>query len=378
MSEEAMEILEEQLDEHKMEAQKALGENPKRAAFHFSKAAEIHERLASEVQGQQVVKAHLCQADDLRANSHRLMQRMGLIETETPDPTENDSEKNTGDQSSSNQNPSTSDSKFFDDVPDVDLSDVGGMEELKQELIEDVKMPLEKPDFYRKQAIGMENGILFFGPPGTGKSYLAECFAGELGFDYAEISASDITSKYVGEAPKTVRKLFDEARSREPCVVFIDEIDSLASDRSTGNRKTQTERQIVNELLTQLQDIQGSQILVIAATNRIEDLDSAITRTGRFNKKFHLGPPNRDARKQILKVQLEEDEREVDWEGIDWEKLVDWSQGYSASDLEGVVKDATRQSALESTKKGSMVPVQYRHLLGAMKDTEASLKHNES
>jgi len=378
-SEEALELLEERISEHKYKAQRQLQEQPKQAVYHFGIAAELHEKLASEVDSSRVQTAHQKQVEMLRENAREVVNRLDLEETDVT--TAGDIATGTTDgESSMKSEPQVADrsvgrsTEFLRDPPDKDLEDVGGMSDVKQALQENVQKPLENPKFYEQQAAGIQNGILFYGPPGTGKSHLAECFAGELGYRYTEIKASEISSKWVGEAPKKIRQLFEEAREHEPCVVFLDELDALATDRSSGPEKTNSERQVVTELLQQMQAIQGSDILVIGATNKLADLDSAITRSQRFNTEFHVGPPDEEARKDILKVQLEAEDRVVDWESMNWSKLVEWSQGFSAADLADVVQQAARESASESTDHGRLVPVQYRHVLEAMKGQQASLK----
>jgi len=369
-SEEALELLEERINEYKLKAQQQLEDRPKRAVYHFSKAAALHEKLAAEVDSDEVEAAHRKQAEMLRENAREVIERLGMVTTEVA--ADEGSSLTSG--SEEEQQSVGRSTEFLQDPPEKDLEDVGGMDDVKTALEENVQKPLENPRFYEQQAVGIQNGVLFYGPPGTGKSHLAECFAGQLGYRYAEIKASEITSKWVGEAPKKIKQLFDEAREHEPCVVFLDELDALATDRSGGPEKTNSERQVVTELLQQMQAIQGSDILVIAATNKLEDLDTAITRSQRFNTEFHVGPPNTEARKEILKVQLEAEDRVVDWESMDWQKLVEWSEGFSAADLADVVQQAARESASESTDHGRLVPVQYRHVLEAMKGQQASLK----
>jgi transitional endoplasmic reticulum ATPase len=261
---------------------------------------------------------------------------------------------------------------FFQDPPEKSFSDVGGLDELKEVLRSQVLKPLENPEFYEQQGVGINNGVLLYGPPGTGKTYISKSLAGEIGYKYAGISASDLVSKFVGEAPQNVAELFDEALEAEPCVIFLDEIDALASKRG-GQRETRSERQMVNELLEGMQSVQGSEVLVIAATNTVDDLDGALKRSGRFNETFFVGPPDRDARREIFQVHL--NEREVDWEAIEWGELLEWSEGFSGADIGEVVRKAARYSAEESTEKDQLVPIKYRHLLEAVKKTEASLKH---
>ena len=381
VSEETFEILKDRCEEHEAKAQNLLQTDPRQAVYHFSKAADAREKLAAEVDSNRVETAHRSKADSLRSNAHRLMLQLGIAEESEVGDWKTSADRETeilDDEPPSDEFEAGADVEsleFFAEPPDSDFSDVGGMAELKQRLREDVQEPLEQPEFYERQSAGIENGVLLYGPPGTGKSFLANCFAGELGHRYAEVHASDIVSKWVGEASKNVRQLFDEARACAPCVLFVDELDALATDRSSGTQKTNSERQLVNELLQQMQRIQGTEVLVMAATNKPTDLDEAITRSQRFNQLFEVGPPDADAREEILKVQLDDGHREVEWGSINWSKLVDWSQGFSAADLALVVERAARMSADESTDRGELVPVEYRHLLKNVKETEASLKH---
>ena len=366
-SDEALELLEEQCESHRQNAQCCVNSEPRQAVYHFSKAADLHERLAVEVDSGHVASAHRSQAETMRSNAHRVVQRLDLV------PESGGSEQSEPGEDVELGEPSGS--EYFSAPADTDLSDVGGMDELKRRLQQDVQKPLEHPEYYERQGVGIENGILLYGPPGVGKSHLAKCFAGELGYNYAEIHASDVASKWVGEAPKNLKRLFDEARNNQPCVIFLNEIDALATGRDSGPQKTNTERQIVTELLQQMQSVQGSDILVIGGTNKPEELDGALLRSGRFNGKFRIPPPGSNARKEVLRVQLDDESRSVDWDSIDWSKLVDWSQGFSAADLEQVVRKAARMSADESTDCGELVPVRYRHLLEAITRTEASLKY---
>lgn len=367
-SDEALELLEEKCDSHRQNARHCVESNPRQAIYHFSKAAELHDQLAGEISSDQVSSAHQSQAETMRSNAHRLMQSMELIP-------ERRSSNRDRERADSGVGSSVEGLEFFESPPSLDLSDVGGMDDLKQRLRSGVWKPLENPEFYRKQGAGIENGVLLYGPPGTGKTYLAKCFAGELGYPFAEIHANDIESKWVGEAPQNVEELFQEARSCEPCVLFIDEIDALATDRSTGPQATKSQRQVVNKLLDAMQSVQDTEVLVIAATNRLGDLDGAITRSRRFNEKLRIDPPDAESREQVLRVQLDDGQREVDWDSINWSRLVDWSQGFSAADLALVVEQAARMSADESTDRGELVPVQYHHLLEKVKETEASLKY---
>lgn len=346
------------------------------AAECLREAAELHIRVASKAEFSETEEQHLRQAQALKSKAARLEnpERERSSGQAATDSADGEAPADHGGESVVQPEDSW---KFFGQPPDRSLADVGGMDELKQRLRRDVHLPLEKPEFYEKQGSGIENGVLLYGPPGTGKSWLAKCFAGELGWNYAEIHASDIVSKYVGESAKNLNQLFEEAEAASPAALFIDELDALAVERGSGMGETRSERQAVNELLQWMQEVQGSDVLVIGATNRREELDAAITRSERFNQEFFVGPPDEAARKQILGVQLNQGCRAVDWQSIEWARLVAWTQGFSAADLSAVVRKAARLSAEESTEEGELVPINYRHLLEAVKTVEPSLEEVE-
>ena len=174
-SDEALELLEEKCDSHRQNAQRYVESSPRQAVYHFSKAADLHDRLADEIDSDPVGTAHRSQAETMRSNAHRLMQKLDLV----PDNRRSDEHRERKQESEAAM--STKDSEFFESPPDFDLSDVGGMYGLKQRLLSEVRRPLENPEFYEKQGAGIENGVLLHGPPGTGKTHVAKCFAGELG-----------------------------------------------------------------------------------------------------------------------------------------------------------------------------------------------------
>ena len=351
----------EQCEEYEEKASEALPDEPKKTAEMFLKAASTAKDVA-ELEDRELI------SERWRERGQTLEERAENILNQVED----DNSPTGADTGSDGSELVDQETEFFGNPPEKDLDDVGGLDELKQVLRRQVIEPLENPEFYEKQGVGINNGILLYGPPGTGKTHISEALAGELGFNYAGIQSSEIVSKYVGEAPQNVSQLFEEALSAEPCIVFLDEIDALAGERG-AHRETRSERQMVNELLDGMQTVQGSQVLVIAATNTIDDIDGALKRSGRFNEKFFVGPPGRDARREIFETHLEK--REVEWGSIDWQELLEWSEGFSGADIEEVVRKAARYSAEDSTEKDRLVPVNYRHLLEAVKGTEASLKH---
>lgn len=260
----------------------------------------------------------------------------------------------------------------FRSPPAVSFSDVGGHNEIIQLLEEEVITQFEATEFRDDLGASPTNGVLMYGPPGTGKSLLAEAVAGEIGFRYAEVRASDLVTKYMGDPAKLTKELFNDVRKAEPCVLFVDEIDGLVRDREKGN-KNDSQFQMISEFLQSMQDIQGRDVLVVGATNKLDELDDAVKRSGRFDEKIRVGLPNREARKQIFDVHLSD--RAVDLEGVKWENLLEWTDGFTGSDIEAVVEKAARKANLESERNGSLQPVSYRHLVEAVTEVEASSEY---
>lgn len=261
-------------------------------------------------------------------------------------------------------------SSYFSSPPDLEFSDVGGMESLKRQLRDQVITQFRDTGFREALGISPTNGVLLYGPAGVGKTYISKALCGELGFPWAEVDTADLVSKFVGESAEQAQELFREAVRVQPSVIFLDEIDAVASHRGSGV-KTDSERQRVNQLLQSLDRIQGEDILVIAATNLLEEVDSAIRRSGRFDEVIHIGYPDRDARRKILKVHLRGREHRV--KGQELQELAEVTDGFSASDLKTVVEDAAQRAHIESIEDDRLQPVKFQHLQDAVRhlsDTE--------
>lgn len=230
---------------------------------------------------------------------------------------------------------------------DVSMENIGGMEELKQTLHTDVIRPLttgrEKAE---KLGIPLPN-IVFHGPPGTGKTYMAEALATELGLPFAKLSGSDVQSKWINESAQKINTLFEEAKmvadSEGGAVVFLDELDAVLKQRETGGSAHEEDNKVVAEFLNHLQDTAEHDILFIGATNRLEALDDAGVRSGRIDKKIHVDRPDHDAREAILRAQLEDRPHRLTDDQI--ERIASCTDGLVAADLEGIVIDAARNSA---------------------------------
>ncbi|GAB7120674.1 hypothetical protein JCM9743_31420 [Natrinema sp. JCM 9743] len=248
------------------------------------------------------------------------------------------------------------------DPPGHDFDDVGGMDELTETLRDRVIDPLTRRDVYDHYGIGAVNGVLFHGPPGCGKTFVASAVAAETDYNYIEVTPADITSKYIGEAADNVAAVFEAARENEPCLVFIDEIDAIAGDRS--GRMATSEQQMVNQLLTELESQNDSEIVVFAATNYLDDVDDAILRSGRFDERVEVPPPDRQARLEILRLELA-DTPVAD--NATLAAIADATAGYASSDVTVLADVATRHAIADESS------VRQSHLRRAVDEIDTSI-----
>jgi transitional endoplasmic reticulum ATPase len=216
---------------------------------------------------------------------------------------------------------------------------VAGMESLKQQLKEDVIDFLNNPELYKEYSIPMLNGMLLYGPPGCGKTFIAQKFAEEVGYNFVMIRPSDLQSKYINETQENIGKLFKEAEEKAPTIIFIDELDAIAPSREGGLH--QMHASAVNEILAQMTNCGEKGIFVIGATNRPEKIDPAILRTGRLDKSVYLSPPDKNARLAMFKLYLKD--RPIDL-GLDYDKLAASTENYVSSDLKFLIDEASRKA----------------------------------
>ena len=270
--------------------------------------------------------------------------------------------------------------EIYIEVPTVRWDDIGGLEEVKQELKEAVEWPLKYPKIFEEMGIRPPKGILLFGPPGTGKTLLAKAAATESQANFIAVRGPEILSKWVGESEKAVRKIFERARQVAPAIIFFDEIDSIAPARGHRHDSGVTDR-IVNQLLTEMDGIQPlHNVVVIAATNRPDILDPALLRPGRFDRIIYVPPPDKEARKQIFKIHTrrvplcskEHVEKGICSEEdiVDLDKLAEMTEGYTGADIEAVVREAVMMKLREKLEPG---PVSMKHFLKALKKIPPSL-----
>lgn len=261
---------------------------------------------------------------------------------------------------------------FFEAPPKLTLDDVGGMDDLKQVLKNKVIHQFQETKYRDDLGVSPTNGIMLYGPPGTGKTYISEALAGELGYNYAQVRGSDLISRFVGQSGQNVADLFNEARQVQPCVIFIDEIDSVASNRQSLEHDSQAYQNAVSEMLQDIHDVQDEDILVMASTNLLDSVDGAIRRSGRFDEKIEVPPPDEEARKEILQVHLRGRET---GSGIDLNQLAESTEEFSAADLKKVVEEAAQTAHIESIEQDQLQPVTQEHLRKSVQDTEPSLQH---
>lgn len=226
-------------------------------------------------------------------------------------------------------------SKTDKPTPSIRFHDVAGLEEVKEELVEIIDF-IKNPEKYYKMGAKIPKGVLFHGPPGTGKTLLAQAIAGETASAFFPASGSEFVEKYVGVGAKRVRTLFEKAKKESPSVIFIDEIDAIGAKRSTesNNEKDQT----LNQLLIEMDGFHSEQtIIVIGATNRIDLLDDALLRPGRFDRHMFIGNPDVKAREEILKVHMQN--KPID-ALVDIKKLAKRTHGMSGAHLSNIANEA--------------------------------------
>ena len=253
------------------------------------------------------------------------------------------------------------------EVPEVHWDDIGGLENVKQELREVVEWPLKYPNTFKRLGIEPPRGILLFGPPGTGKTLLAKAVATESGANFIAIRGPELLSKWVGESEKAVREVFRRARQYAPAVVFFDEIEAIASLRGSDVETDVTER-VVSQLLTEIDGITGLEnVVVIAATNRPDLVDPALLRPGRLEKLIYVPPPDEKGRLDILKIHT----RHVPLaEDVDLREIAKMTNGYTGADLAALVREATLAALREDLKA---TRVRFKHFEQALSKVRPSV-----
>ncbi len=228
--------------------------------------------------------------------------------------------------------------ELVDIIPDISYSDVGGLEDQILEVREAVELPLLKPELFTKVGISPPKGVLLHGPPGTGKTLLAKAVAHETKATFIRVIGSELVQKFIGEGARYVREVFELARKKAPTVLFIDELDAVAAERL--EEATSGDREVQRTLMQLLSELDGfdnrGDVKIIGATNRIDILDVALLRPGRFDRIVELPLPNDKARESIFKIHMQR----LNAENINITKLVEMTEGASGADIKAMCTEA--------------------------------------
>ncbi len=256
--------------------------------------------------------------------------------------------------------------EVFVETPSVTWADVGGLAETKARLQEAVQWPLEHPEAFRQVDLQSTTGILLHGPPGTGKTLLAKAVANEAQSNFISVKGPELFDKYVGESEKGVREIFSKARENAPTVIFFDEIDAIASKRGSGAGDSQVGERVVSQLLTELDGLEELEdVVVVAATNRPDLIDDALTRAGRIERQIEVGVPDETTRREILAIHTR-DRPLADT--VDLDAMAAATDGVVGADLAALCREAAtgavREHVLAETE-GTPTPVEAIVLTGA-------------
>jgi len=258
----------------------------------------------------------------------------------------------------------------FMDKPDTKFSDVGGMDQVKKEIEMKIIFPLQHPEMYKAYGKKTGGGILLYGPPGCGKTFIAKATAGEVNARFITVGLNDILDMWIGNSEKNLHEVFERARAYAPCVLFFDEIDALGASRS--DMRQSSGRHLINQFLQELDGInsQNDGLLILGATNSPWHLDPAFRRPGRFDRIIFVPPPDEHAREAIFQLKL----KDKPTEGIDIQKLIKYCKDFSGADIEAVIDMAIEDKLAESIRAGKPVPIQTKDLLKAIEKHAASTR----
>lgn len=269
------------------------------------------------------------------------------------------------------------------EIPNVSWEDIGGLEHVKQELFETIQYPIRYSALYERFALSPSKGVLFYGPPGCGKTMLAKAVASECGANFLSVKGPELLTMWFGESEANVRELFDKARAAAPCILFFDELDSIAKVRSSaGVGGSEAADRVINQILTEIDGVSsggagaGKQVFVIGATNRPDVLDPAMTRPGRLDQLIYIPLPDTGARRNIFRAQLKNTPLAPD---VDLTLLVNRTEGFSGADITEICQRAVKLAIRELVTQESTTAVVetaqlfQRHLVDALNTARKSV-----
>jgi transitional endoplasmic reticulum ATPase len=253
--------------------------------------------------------------------------------------------------------------------PDLNFSYVGGLDEVKKEIRKAIVYPFQHPEIYEHYRKKIGEGILMYGPPGCGKTFIAKAAAGECGASFITLKVGEILSKWLGESEKNIKAAFEAARNHQPSILFFDEIDAIGGKRDESNDAAS---RVVNALLVELDGVtsKNDKRLVLAATNAPWNVDPALRRPGRFSKLLFLPPPDLESRIQIFKLGTKDRPMEQD---IDFQKLASLTDGYSSADLIQICDEAADIPLEEALEGKSSRKIQMTDFLKVIEKRKSSI-----
>ncbi len=264
----------------------------------------------------------------------------------------------------------TLDDPLFLQKPELRFEDVGGMDDVKKEIDLKIIQPLKHPELYKAYGKKVGGGILLYGPPGCGKTYLAKATAGQVNAQFITVSLNDILDMYIGNSERNLHQVFEMARANTPCVLFFDEIDALGASRS--DMKQSSNRHLINQFLQELDGVENDNegILVIGATNAPWHLDNAFRRPGRFDRIIFVPPPDLPARESIFKLKL----KDKPVSAMDYGGLSKKTEEYSGADIEALIDIAIEGVLEKAIEQGVPQPLTTKDLQQAIKKHKPSTR----
>jgi len=249
--------------------------------------------------------------------------------------------------------------------PSINFDDVGGMSEVKKEIELKIIKPLLHPELYEAYGKKAGGGILLYGPPGCGKTFIAKATAGQVNAKFISVGLNDILDMWVGQSERNLHEIFELARGNTPCVLFIDEIDALGASRS--DMKQSTGRKLINQFLQELDGIDHNNdgVLIVGATNTPWNLDPAFRRPGRFDRIIFVAPPDEETRDSILKMKMKKKPTVV----TDFKSIAKKTKHYSGADIDAIIDIAIEEKLQQSFEDGVPKPIELKDLVNA------TLKH---
>ena len=253
--------------------------------------------------------------------------------------------------------------KYFMEKPSINFSDVGGMKRIKEEIAMKIIEPMKNPELYKAYGKKPGGGILLYGPPGCGKTYIAKATAGEINAKFINIGLHDILDMWIGNSEKNLHEIFEVARDNAPCVLFFDEVDAIGASRS--DLKQSAMRHVINQFLAEMDGIASKNegVLILAATNAPWNVDAAFRRPGRFDRVLFVEPPDEKAREEMITAML----KDKPASNIDSSKLAQHTPNYSGADITAMIDIAIEEKLRESMLSGKLEPLTTKDLLKAAK-----------